>query len=77
MPPPTLNSEEPFYGVSSACRGSIGAIPPVGDGVGALGGASARPPMPPGPAWPPGQPVPRSFPRHFRHSPEMTPNPYI
>lgn len=39
--------------MSSACRGSIGAIPPVGDGVGALGGASARPPMPPGPAWPP------------------------
>lgn len=34
-------------------------------------------PMLPGPARPPGQPVPRSFPRHFRHSPDMTPNPYI
>lgn len=29
--------------MSSACRGSIGAIPPVGDGVGAMGGASASP----------------------------------
>ena len=48
--------------MSSACRGSIGAIPPVDDGVGAMGGRPGpptppgRPPMPPGPAWPPGRP---------------------
>ena len=35
--------------MSSACRGSIGAIPPVGDGVGAMGGTPGRPPMPPRP----------------------------
>ena len=44
--------------MSSACRGSIGAIPPVGDGVGAMGGAPGRPPMPPGPAWPTHAPGP-------------------
>lgn len=54
--------------MSSACRGSIGAIPPVGDGVGALGGASARPPMPPGPAWPPALDLPRDVGRPPRPS---------
>ena len=102
--------------MSSACRGSIGAIPPwatvwglwvapraapgapVGDGVGAMGGAPgcprAQPSLPgsqarpdpqappthaprPRPPMPPGQPALRSFPRHFRHSSEMAPNPYI
>lgn len=48
--------------MSSACRGSNGAIPPAGDGVVAMGGA---PPMPPGPHAPgppaqaPGPPGPR------------------
>ena len=54
--------------------------------------AHPRPQAPPGPLMPPGparpthaprprlaprQPVPRSFPRHFRHLSEMAPNPYI
>lgn len=52
--------------MSSACRGSIGAIPPVGDGVGAMCGASGRPPMPPGPAWPTHAPGPRLSPQAAR-----------
>ena len=44
--------------MSSACRGSNGAIPPAGDGVVAMGGAPGAPPMPPSrpqaPLMPPG-----------------------
>lgn len=77
--------------MSSACRGSNGAIPPAGDGVGAMGGAPGAPPMPPGPQAPrppapqaPGSPtqapvarVPRCFPWYFKHSPEIAFDPYI
>lgn len=50
--------------MSSACRGSNGAIPPAGDGVVAMGGAPGAPPMPPSrpPAAPsrPQAPMPRA-----------------
>jgi len=38
---------------------------------------SGSPTHAPGPRLAPRQPVPRSFPRHFRHSSDMAPNPYI
>lgn len=43
--------------MSSACRGSIGAIPSVGDGVGAMGGARAAHPCPGPPTHAPGPPT--------------------
>lgn len=72
--------------MSSACRGSNGAIPPAGDGVVATPGPQA--PGPPTQATPgpqaPGPPtqapvarVPRCFPWYFKHSPEIALYPYI
>lgn len=46
--------------MSSACRGSNGAIPPAGDGVVAMGGAPGAPPMPPSRPQAPGPPGPRA-----------------
>lgn len=66
--------------MSSACRGSNGAIPPAGDGVVAMGGAPGAPPGPHAPGPPTQAPVarvPRCFPWYFKHSPEIAFDPYI
>lgn len=64
--------------MSSACRGSNGAIPPAGDGVVAMGGAPGAPPGPQAPPMPPSRPQAPHAPRPpgpaWRPRPRLAPH---